>query len=470
MATKLTKYFQKVFGLTDLGADNVAQFGSYANGSYLAAATPGDVQSTTQFSSGWFEAVLGENYPLMEDQNALDYLYSYQLAYLMQMGLAEWDSTTTYFYGSMVNVSGVPYVCFNDDSGAGISNQNPASTLGYWSAAVPYGNSILNGAFDYFQRGFLTQVSYNATTTLAYVADRWAVINKIGSSAVVTGSQQTPSVNGSGAALQIATTTAPGTSSISGPTVVHILDVIDSLPYYGGAGSFGCFLKAIGNTTQVTLQFLYADVSSSVGPALSPVGSGVVVGINTSTTTLGKIIGQAMGTAQTLSGVVGISIEVSAVSSGHVSDAGNGFQIEQAIMVPSGFLPPFERAHSSQASELMAIKAYFEKSFDYLTVPVNNVAAGAEFWSSVTAGTRLDARFKVEKRVLPTITLFNPNNASPGLSTVHDQTNSQDLDPVLSTGTAVSDSKNRFLLEISLGTYNPGDNLLTQWTADAEIY
>lgn len=117
--SKITRATQKIFGST-ASAAQMAEFGSLAAGAPLtysgATITPAIVQSLSRYLSGWFTAILGSNSPAIEDMNALFYLMTYQLAYLMQAGVAEWDSATTYYIGSIVNSSGLTYVSLTNDN------------------------------------------------------------------------------------------------------------------------------------------------------------------------------------------------------------------------------------------------------------------------------------------------------------------------------------------------------------------
>lgn len=99
---KIVRKVQKIFGSTS-GANQVAQFGSLANSTPNFTLDPTVIQALSQYLNGWFDAVIGGNSPAIEDMNALCYLFAYQLAYLMQEGVAEWDATTTYYVGSIVS-------------------------------------------------------------------------------------------------------------------------------------------------------------------------------------------------------------------------------------------------------------------------------------------------------------------------------------------------------------------------------
>ncbi len=118
---KIARKNQKQFGST-AGVNQIGIFGSFAAGSPAYTTDPETVQSLSNYLDGWFSGVLGDNSPAMEDMNALFFLAMYQLAYLFQAGVPEWNALTTYYIGSLVNVAGVEYVSLTD------ANLNNATT------------------------------------------------------------------------------------------------------------------------------------------------------------------------------------------------------------------------------------------------------------------------------------------------------------------------------------------------------
>lgn len=100
---RLTRFTQKLFG-SGASTNQMAEFGSLAAGTpqlYSGTTiTPEIIQALTQYTNGWFSAVIAQNSPAIEDMNALHYLYAYQIAYMLQLGIPEWDSGTTYYTGS----------------------------------------------------------------------------------------------------------------------------------------------------------------------------------------------------------------------------------------------------------------------------------------------------------------------------------------------------------------------------------
>lgn len=131
---KLTRYTMKLFGST-AGAGEMAEYGAAAAAGFSGAPagysgstiTPTIIQTLSNYLAGWSAAVDGTYNPALEDVNAIDYLFSYMLNYLMQEGVAEWDSATTYYTGSLAqDGSGNVYVSLQD------TNLNHAVTVVTW--------------------------------------------------------------------------------------------------------------------------------------------------------------------------------------------------------------------------------------------------------------------------------------------------------------------------------------------------
>lgn len=117
--SRLTKYAQKIFG-SSAGTNQMSEFGSLAAGSparYTGAAiNPAIIQTLANYLQGWVGATVASNSPAIEDMNSLCYLFAYQLAYIIQWGVAEWDSATDYFSGSIAQSGGINYVSMIDNN------------------------------------------------------------------------------------------------------------------------------------------------------------------------------------------------------------------------------------------------------------------------------------------------------------------------------------------------------------------
>jgi len=136
---KITRAVQKLFAST-AGAQQISQFGSLANSTPMFTTDPVTIQGLSEFLNGWFDAILGDSNPAIEDMNALFFLAFYQIAYGFQQGIAEWDSGTTYYIGSIVqDGSGVTYLSTADNNlnnAVNTANWFPIGTVGALNQVV----------------------------------------------------------------------------------------------------------------------------------------------------------------------------------------------------------------------------------------------------------------------------------------------------------------------------------------------
>lgn len=103
---KLTRVQAKVFA-DSAAATEIGQFGSAVAGSKLETADVATIQGLSAWLDGWSEALVsGNRYPALQEMNGLLKVLSYQGAYALQEGIAEYDSATTYYKGSIVKKTG----------------------------------------------------------------------------------------------------------------------------------------------------------------------------------------------------------------------------------------------------------------------------------------------------------------------------------------------------------------------------
>jgi hypothetical protein len=127
---RLTRKTQKVFAGDIPATNNIAQFGSLAGGTPLFSDDPDTIQALARFGQGWGGGVVGNQSPTLQDMNALFYLLSRQVAYVMQSGIPEYDVATTYYTGQFCQVDGVIYVSATD----GNVGNTPSSGSAYWTS------------------------------------------------------------------------------------------------------------------------------------------------------------------------------------------------------------------------------------------------------------------------------------------------------------------------------------------------
>lgn len=276
-------------------------------------------------------------------------------------------------------------------------------------------NRLVNGAFDWWQaiEATGTTVSWVTAQTYLYGPDSWYVRNALGGSGtagVITLSQVAGALDGSKFACKVQITTAPITAPTDGTELYYIFDNYNSLEFYNQLASFGVWIKALGNVTGVGIQFVYEATETKFN-GVHTIGGEITVPVATGAFSLGTILAQAMGTGQTLLGIVGVRIRIKTVSSGNNYDVNNGFIVEKAMMVPGTVLPTIYERALPPTDELQYLQRFYCKTFPIGTKPTQtggNAGALATVAGilNTTFGTQWD--FPVRMRVLPTMTYFNP--------------------------------------------------------------
>jgi hypothetical protein len=127
MAKTVVRKNLKLFGGSG-ASGNFGQFGSREAGSPVTTKDLDVIQNLSAWVNGWQDAILSANKaPFLQDMNSLHYVMAYELFYLLQDGIAEWDEDTTYFIGSYVRKPGTSelYSSLTDDN---LNNALPDAT------------------------------------------------------------------------------------------------------------------------------------------------------------------------------------------------------------------------------------------------------------------------------------------------------------------------------------------------------
>lgn len=111
-------------------------FGAAANGNTATEAgssnNVANLQSGTSgaWVAGWLAAVLGASkFPAVEDMNAINNVFSTQIAYLLERGIAEYDAATTYNIGDITRAVGTTNL-YSSKTNANLGNA--LSSTGNW--------------------------------------------------------------------------------------------------------------------------------------------------------------------------------------------------------------------------------------------------------------------------------------------------------------------------------------------------
>ena len=120
-----------------------AQFGSQAASAPLKTKSIPTIQSLSAWLNGLQAAVSGgNNAPYLEDINALFYVLAYEIYYMLERGIPEWDSATTYDAGSFVQAgsgSGLTGAMYFSITNSNLNNPLPTfpNNNAFW-ALGPY--------------------------------------------------------------------------------------------------------------------------------------------------------------------------------------------------------------------------------------------------------------------------------------------------------------------------------------------
>ena len=149
--SKITRASQKIFGEN---SSDIVQFGSRASNSTLYTNDVGTIQSLSAWTAGWRGALISKEASL-QDQNAVNFVTTSQIAYLMQQGIPEYDANTTYFTNNICMQAGVIYLSLQDNN---IGNALTSTT--YWKSALDLTGVSNKGTFP----DYTTGVAKNANT------------------------------------------------------------------------------------------------------------------------------------------------------------------------------------------------------------------------------------------------------------------------------------------------------------------
>ena len=325
-------------------------------------------------------------------------------------------------------------------------------------------NHLYNGNFDVWQRG--TSVTITNVEANKYLADRWYVYNAMGTNSVATYSRVAGTSTGAKYGAQVQVTTAPTASHSTTMHLRQVLENLDTLQLIGKTASFQVKIKALGNVSQVGLQFMYKTTEAKLD---TTIGSEVPCNVSTGSFTTCEISSQALGTSMTSSGVVGVTIRVYNVSSGNGYDLNNGFIAEQAMMVIGAPPTEFKTKYQSFAEELAACERYYEKSYEYATPPgTASAEPGLVVGIAQTASLiAVNVTFKTRKRITPVHTTNFMNYAYDG--TVNGVADYNTTTVIVTTSTASKLGQTGITGIASGGAYSSGSHYWFQWDCDVEI-
>lgn len=137
---RLGRVTQQIFASTP-GFQQVTQFGSTFAGSTNFTTNIATIQALSNWLGGFYDAAIAQSNPLIEDMNGVFLVLTQQLAYLLQEGIAEWDSGTTYYTGNLIQTGGIVYRSLIDSN----LNNDPTTAAGTsWGSMLQPGVETIN--------------------------------------------------------------------------------------------------------------------------------------------------------------------------------------------------------------------------------------------------------------------------------------------------------------------------------------
>lgn len=167
--TALTRKFQKIFAGS---ATNNGVFGSGQAGTKVTSTDVATLQGLSAYSNGWNDAVIsGRLIPPLEEFQSLNYINTYQLAYIFQEGIPEWETATEYRANSIVKKTGTTQL-YSSLIAPNIGNALPSSVSdSNWKYLGDLAN-LATGNKSYVNvTGSTGVLSLNNTQTLSQVID-----------------------------------------------------------------------------------------------------------------------------------------------------------------------------------------------------------------------------------------------------------------------------------------------------------
>ena len=135
---KINRATQKIFG-SNANSTAITEFGTAKNAepTYITDGNVEDIQANPSFLTGWSNSLEQDLAPFMQDSNALWYMITSQMAYLMQQGIPEYDAGSEYPTGALCKVINngtvILYKALQDMLGDNIGHNPNVNDGVYWT-------------------------------------------------------------------------------------------------------------------------------------------------------------------------------------------------------------------------------------------------------------------------------------------------------------------------------------------------
>ena len=344
-------------------------------------------------------------------------------------------------------------------------------------------NLMINGAFDYWQRGtVLISPSYQ------YIADRWTSGNNYAGATSLQRTGWVPDLVNGDYSMRMTNTNATtlGTSEwiafaqkiegnrlkkVRGKDMILSFDVATNLP-----GKYVVMLKN-GNDGGKTGDVRYAipytvtnnEAYERISLNISKINEAIGTGFNWDTNSgMGVWFIQAAGTNHHFSQEETWVVDQPAIGVAGMADfagtAGAYFQIANVMLHEddgTGIAQDFKRATDSIAEELQLCQRYYEKTYSLEVEPGTFTTGGMKYHAFSSGNcymSRTPVNFLTPKRDNPTIVTYSTSSSTPN--------------KVLLDGAVQADCLSRWTSSVggSIGWTGVGaNNMQYHWTAESEL-
>lgn len=128
----------------DGAASNFGVFGTLS-GSKTTSKDIDTLQSDGAWLEGWQDAVIANKRPAYQDFNGLQYVHSYQICYLLEMGIPEYNADTVYYQYSFCQSGGIVYQSLTDDNDGNTPVSSPSDWV-VFNQFTPSAANALSGS------------------------------------------------------------------------------------------------------------------------------------------------------------------------------------------------------------------------------------------------------------------------------------------------------------------------------------
>ena len=253
-----------------------------------------------------------------------------------------------------------------------------------WSTPASAGNAIINGAFDFWQRG----TTFTHNISLIYGADRWGIFRG-GFAAGATSSRQAAALTGFEYANRVQRVS--GNTSTAIMVATQPFESAESIPFAGKQVTLSFFARRGANFSSVE-NLLNAGIVSGTGTDQTPWGGFTGASFLSVAKTLTTDWQKFSVTATIPTSATQVAIEFKYNPTG-TAGANDYFDITGVQLEAGPVATPFRRNANSLQGELAACQRYFQR-----------LGAGAVGRTKSTTIAEVFLNFPVKMRAAPTMT------------------------------------------------------------------